>query len=177
MFDLIDNYILSNSETGLSLSIMARQIFINNTGTIKLQSSRHTAPVVLSSGRQLSVEQLRRRRSSSYVDALRKLDTGDPVSASGIDAIRNAVVAEFPDGPASWPLGWVSKCYLGAPYEVHIVDISGHIIRHFKCGEAMPGGMERARSLAASGCYAVIEVFSDRLVAIADDGTTSVSMG
>lgn len=41
----------------------------------------------------------------------------------------------------------------------------------------MPGGMERARSLAASGRYAAIEVFSDRLVAIADDGTTSVSMG
>ncbi|WP_039905822.1 hypothetical protein [Acetobacter tropicalis] len=156
---------------------MARQILINKPGTIKLQSSRQTAPMVSSSGRQLSVEQLRRRRSSSYVDALRKLDTGGPVSATGINAIRDAVAAEFPDGPASWPLGWVSKCYLGAPYEVHIVDISGHIIRHFKRGEAMPGGMERARSLAASGRYAVIEVFSDRLVAIADDGTTSVSMG
>ncbi|MCE2563157.1 hypothetical protein [Komagataeibacter sp. FNDCF1] len=125
----------------------------------------------------MSVEQLRRRRSGNYVDAVSRLDTGGPVSAPDIDAIRAAVTAEFPDGPASWPLGWVSKCYLGTPYEVHIVDISGHIIQHFKRGEAMPGGMERARSLAASGRYAVIEVFSDRLVAIGSDGTTSVSMG
>ena len=156
---------------------MARQIFINKGGAAKLQTATPTTAGPSSRGRQLSVEQLRRRRSGNYVEAVSKLDTGGPVSAPDLDAIRSAVAAEFPDGPASWPLGWVSKCYLGTPYEVHIVDIAGHIIQHFKRGEAMPGGMERARALAASGRYAVIEVFSDRLVAIANDGTTSVSMG
>ncbi len=121
-------------------------------------------------------ESLRRPRSSRYLDAVRQLDGGGAVvDAARMAAIRDAIKAEFPDGPASWPLGWVAKCYLGVPYEVHILDLSGQIVRHFKQGEALPGGLERARGLAASGRYATIEVYSDRIVAIAMDGTTSIS--
>ena len=89
-------------------------------------------------------------------------------------ALREVISAEFPDGPGNWPLGWVSKCHLGSPFEVHTLDFSGEIVRHFKRGEAMPDGLERARGLAASGQYALIEVFSNQLVAIAADGSTSV---
>jgi hypothetical protein len=121
-------------------------------------------------------ERLRRPRSGRYLDAIRQLDSGGAVvDAARMAAIRDAIGAEFPDGPASWPLGWVAKCYLGAPYEVHILDLSGQIVRHFKQGEALTGGLERARGLAASGRYATIEVYSDRIVAIAMDGTTSIS--
>ncbi|WP_406240232.1 hypothetical protein ACF3NX_15355 (plasmid) [Acetobacter orientalis] len=153
---------------------MVRQIFVSG---IKVETSTRTFQPQPTKGRQLTAEQCRQRRSATYIEAVRRLDTGGPISGPNIAVIRDAVAAEFPHGPESWPLGWVSKCYLGAPYEVHIVDISGHIIQHFKRGEPLPHGMERARSLAASGQYAVIEVFSDRLVAIAEDGTTSVSMG
>lgn len=123
-----------------------------------------------------SVERLRLPRSAGYLEAVRQLDSGGVVvDAARLAAIRDAIAAEFPDGPGSWPLGWVGKCYLGHPYEVHILDLSGQIVHHFKGGEAMPGGLERARGLAASGRYATIEVFSDRIIAIAMDGTTSIS--
>jgi hypothetical protein len=55
-----------------------------------------------------------------------------------------------------------------------MLNAAGDIIEHFKCGESMPADLERARNLAATGQYAVIEVYADRLVAVADDGTTSL---
>lgn len=123
-----------------------------------------------------SPERLREARSYAYLDAIRQLDSGGAVvSADRLRAIRDAIASEFPGDAGGWPLGWVSKCYLGVPYEVHMVDLSGQIVEHFKIGEAMPGGLERARSLAVSGLYLVIEVFADRMIAIAADGTTSVA--
>lgn len=118
---------------------------------------------------------LRRARSDRYREAILELDAGGgALSADQLDAIRDVIAAEFPEGPGSWPLCWLAKCYLGVPFEVHMLDLSGQIVQHFKTGEALPGGLERGRRLAASGQYVVIEVFSDRMVAIAPDGTTAV---
>lgn len=122
------------------------------------------------------IERLRRSRSGKYCAAIQELDVGGSlISPDRLAAISDAVAAEFPDGPGSWPLGWVGKCYLGVPYEVHLLDVTGQIVQHFKVGESLPSNMERARRLAASGRYVVIEVFSDRVVAVAADGTTAVS--
>lgn len=123
----------------------------------------------------LSTERQRRRRSPAYLDAVRELDAGGrTIAPDRLAAVKDAVAAEFPDGSGTWPLGWVAKCFLGPPFEVHLLDLSGQIVRHFKVGEALPGDLERARRIAASGQYSVIEVFSDRLVAIAADGSTAV---
>jgi hypothetical protein len=123
-----------------------------------------------------SSERLRRVRSDRYCAAIRELDAGGhSINPDRLAAISDAIAGEFPEGPGSWPLGWVGKCYLGVPYEVHLLDVTGQIVQHFKVGEALPDGMERARRLAASGKYVVIEVFSDRVVAVAADGTTAVS--
>jgi hypothetical protein len=119
---------------------------------------------------------LRKPRSSSYMDAIKKLDAGGHVhNKSQTDDILNALRAEFPEVEiGDILLGVVAKCYLGDKYEVHSYDASGGIIKHFKCGEAMPGGLEKARSLAAGGHYEFVEVYFDCLRAIGPGGEVSV---
>ena len=148
---------------------MVRRLLSAERATQSLQSGAANKSAV-------TVARSRQRRSREYMDALRKLDSGGHLADDELlREIRDAMAAEFPAGPSSWPLGIVAKCYLGVPFEVHTVDISGQIIRHYKIGEPLPGEMERARRLAASEAYMVIELYTDRLVAIAADGSTSVS--
>ena len=93
-------------------------------------------------------------RSKAYIDAIHQLDAGGAtMSAAERDAIVDAIRAEFPDivSIASIPIGIVAQCFLGAPYEVHTINITGGIIAHYKRGEPLPEGMEGARSLAAHG--------------------------
>jgi hypothetical protein len=119
---------------------------------------------------------VRQRRSPAYLEALRALDSGgEIVDSARLAALREAIAAEFPD--QDLPLGWVARCYLGAPFEVHTLDPTGQIVRHFKTSEALPRGLERARGLARSGRYLFIEVHTDRLVAVGEDGGTSVLEG
>ena len=106
---------------------------------------------------------LRKTRSKEYMDALHKLDAGGHVHNQHkvneiIDAIRN----EFPEVEISGVLlGFVSICYLGKPYEVHTLDMTGQIIEHYKSGQTLPGGLEKARSIALRGGYDFIEVYVD----------------
>ena len=121
-----------------------------------------------------TAEQLRRRRSTAYLAALAALDAGGRlVDRDKIADLREAISAEFPPG-AGLPLGWVSKCYLGPPYQVHILDLTGGIVEHYRGSEPMPGLLERARALAVGGRYAFVEVYPDKLVAVGTDGATSV---
>ena len=72
-------------------------------------------------------------------------------------------------------LGHVAACYLGAPYEVHVLDMAGGgIIEHYKAGHPLPGGLEKARNIAMRGGYAFIEVYVDCCRAIKDDGSVAV---
>ena len=98
---------------------------------------------------------LRKKRSPEYIKALTNLDAGGHVQNQEkvnkiIDTIRN----EFPELELSGVLlGYVSACHLGKPYEVHTLDYNGQIIRHFKAGQPLPNGMEKARSIALRGGY------------------------
>lgn len=74
-------------------------------------------------------------------------------------------------------LGIVSTCYLGKPYEVHTLDITGQIIEHYKSGQVLPGGLEKARSIAMRGGYDFIEVYVDCCRAISSSGAVSVISG
>lgn len=119
---------------------------------------------------------LRKTRSKEYMQALHKLDAGGHVHNQHkvneiIDTIRN----EFPDLEISGiMLGVVSICYLGKPYEVHTLDITGQIIEHYKGGQILPGGLEKARSIAMRGGYDFIEVYVDCCRAISSNGSVSV---
>lgn len=119
---------------------------------------------------------LRQKRSTTYVEAMTQLDAGGHVhNKAATEALLDAMRAEFPDVQIdALPLGIIAKCFLGAPYEVHTLDVTGSIIRHFKGGESLPQGMEQARSLARSGHYAFIEVYPDKLIAVGVFGQTAI---
>lgn len=119
---------------------------------------------------------LRQKRSKEYMDALHKLDVGGHVhNQNKVDEITNAIKREFPEVEISGILlGYVSICYLGKPYEVHTLDIASGIIEHYKSGETLPNGMEKARGIALHGGYEFIEVYVDCCRAVSSNGTVSV---
>lgn len=119
---------------------------------------------------------LRKNRSKEYMDALHKLDAGGHVHNKRlVDDIINKIREEFPEMEiSSVLLGIVSICYLGKPYEVHSLDIAGRIIEHYKAGQPLQGGLEKARSIALRGGYEFIEVYVDCCRAVSSNGTVSV---
>ena len=119
---------------------------------------------------------LRKTRSKEYMDALHELDAGGHVhNQHKVNDIINTIKKEFPEVEISGILlGYVSTCYLGKPYEVHTLDITGEIIEHYKAGQTLPNGMEKARSIAMRGGYDFIEVYVDCCRAISSNGTVSV---
>ena len=119
---------------------------------------------------------LRKQRSKQYMDALQQLDAGGHThNQRKVQEIIDAIINEFPEVEIEGILlGYVSICYLGKPYEVHTLDMTGQIIEHYKSGQALPGGMEKARSIAMRGGYAFIEVYVDCCRAVSTTGVVSV---
>lgn len=118
---------------------------------------------------------LRVPRSKSYLEHIKKLDAGTHHhDKTSLEELKNSIQKELPANAFGLLIGIVSKCYLGAPYEVHTLDFFGQIIEHYKVGESMRSDLEKARSLAKHNSYICIEVYSDRMVAIANDGMASI---
>lgn len=121
---------------------------------------------------------LRQPRSKEYMEAIHKLDAGGHVyNQNKVNNMLAAIQKEFPElelAGVSFMIGIVSKCYLGAPYEVHSLDVNGKIIEHYKVFQKMPGGLEKARGLAIHGGYDFIEVYSDCCRAVSANGQVSV---
>lgn len=122
-----------------------------------------------------SDREILRKRSAKYVKPFSSLDQKSLTDAAGWNKLMQAVQEEFGRTElASLPLGIVGKCFLGEPYEVHILDLSGsQIIKHFKTSEAMPNDFEKARTLALHNSYCFIEVYTDKLVLVREDGSTT----
>ena len=119
---------------------------------------------------------LRKQRSKEYVDMICELDVGGHVTNQDkVNQIIQKIKDEFPEVDIS-PilLGVVAICYLEKPYEVHILDIDGEVLEHYKKGQALPKGMERVRGIAMGGGYAFIEVYIDCYRAVLKDGTVAV---
>ncbi len=119
---------------------------------------------------------LRKKRSKEYMEALHNLDSGGHVhNQDKVDEIINTIKNEFPEVEISGILlGYVAACYLGKPYEVHTLDITGGIIKHYKAGQTLPNGLEKARSIAIRGGYDFIEVYIDCCRAVNSIGAVSV---
>ena len=119
---------------------------------------------------------LRSPRSKEYMEAMRKLDAGGHThNQHKVEELLDVIRNEFPEVEiASIMLGVVSICYLGAPYEVHTLDITGNIIEHYKAGHPLPGGLEKARSLAMRGGYEFIEVYVNCCRCVSSNGSVSV---
>ncbi len=119
---------------------------------------------------------LRKKRSPEYMSILHKLDAGGHAhNQNKVNEIIETIRNEFPEIDVTGVLlGYVSRCYLGDPYEVHTLDFSGQIIEHYKRGQGLPAGLEKARSIALRGGYEFIEVYIDCCRAVSSDGTVSV---
>jgi hypothetical protein len=104
-----------------------------------------------------------------------RLDAGTHhADRTALDSLVEAIANEFPElGIEQRPVGIVSQCYLGAPYEVHICDLAGGIIEHFETFRSMPPLYERARALALHQSYVFIEIYPDTLRAVSVDGSVS----
>jgi len=150
---------------------MAKIIFQTSDVALNAQGSQgqtHTRGYV-------SDKELLKKRSKRYMDIVASLDAKTLTDTNGMDELMSALQEEFGTAEIqSLPIGIVSKCFLGHPYEVHILDLTAtQIIEHYKRGEAMPGDYEKARTLALHNAYAVIEVYRDKMILIRDDGTTT----
>lgn len=119
---------------------------------------------------------LRKPRSKRYMDVLHKLDAGGHThNHDKVNEIIGAIRDEFPEIEISGILlGYVSICYLGKPYEVHTLDVTGGVIEHYKTGQTLPNGLEKARGIAMRGGYDFIEVYIDCCRAVSANGTVSV---
>ncbi len=122
---------------------------------------------------------LRKTRSKEYMEAIHRLDAGGHVhNQAKVNEIVNIIRNEFPEVELSGILlGFVAICYLGRPYEVHTLDLTGSIIEHYKTGQPLPNGLEKARSIAMRGGYDFIEVYVDCCRAISSSGAVSVITG
>jgi hypothetical protein len=111
------------------------------------------------------------RRSPRFAAAIARLDAGH-LQASDLSEVMDAIAEEYPVG-APLPRGLVAECFLGPPFEVHIIDPVGGIVEHFELGRPMPHPFERARTLAGHPAYDVIEVYDETLVCVRSDGSVT----
>lgn len=114
-----------------------------------------------------------KKRNKEYLELFSTLDNKEYTTTAGWDSLMQLISEEFGTANiSSMPLGIVSKCYLGHPYEVHILDLSeSRIIEHYKIMDTMPLLFERARVLALHSEYCCVEVYKDKLILIREDGT------
>ena len=121
----------------------------------------------------LSDRDVLKQRSKKYIDLVTGLDAKTLSGTKGMTELMSAIQEEFGTADLiSLPIGIVSKCFLGDPFEVHILDLTrSQIIRHFKTSEAMEPEFEKARTAAMHNAYAVVEVYKDKIILIREDGT------
>ncbi|REG52073.1 hypothetical protein B0G80_8588 [Paraburkholderia sp. BL6669N2] len=148
---------------------------VAETSTLLRQVSRQSTSL---SQDQINAR-LRVKRSTAYLEAIGRLDAGGHThNRQAVDALVAAITDEFPDITIDQqPLGIVSKCYLGAPYEVHTLDRAGNIIQHYKSFESLPPLLAKGRALAMHGRYAFVEVYLDKVIAVTSSGDTSIVKG
>ena len=116
-----------------------------------------------------------KKRSKKYLDLIAGLDSKTLSDTKGINQLIKAIQEEFGTAElVSLPLGIIAKCFLGHPYEVHTLDLSGsQIIKHYKSSETMEPDFEKARAVAQHNAYAMVEVYKDKIILIREDGTAT----
>jgi len=154
---------------------MARPILLNKEQSVTKLSTTSFTPMTVTSPMELD-RKLRQKRSTKYMQAITKLDSGGHVpNSSLIQSLIDAIIEELPEITIEQlPIGIVAKCYLEPPHDVHCLDAAGSIIKHYKSHESMPPILEKARGLALHGGYAFIEVYRDCLRAVKSDGNITV---
>jgi hypothetical protein len=123
----------------------------------------------------ISDRDILKKRSKKYLDLIAGLDSKTLSDTKGMNQLIKAIQEEFGTVElVSLPLGIIAKCFLGHPYEVHTLDLSGsQIIKHYKSSETMEPDFEKARAVAQHNAYAMVEVYKDKIILIREDGTAT----
>ena len=156
------------------------RMIIKKGAALKQESVLESQTMQAENQRQLSSEEislrLRQPRSEAYMQAISRLDAGGTTMNSHLyEEIKDILREEMGDRHLfDILLGIVAVCHLGGDYEVHTLDLNQNIIYHYRAGEAMPDGLEKARNLALFGGYTCVEVYQDCCRGIYEDGTVSV---
>ena len=116
-----------------------------------------------------------KKRSKKYLNLIAGLDAKTLADTKGMGELMRAIREEFGTAElSSLPLGIVAKCFLGHPYQVHTLDLSGsQIIKHYTGAETMEADFEKARIVARHNAYAMVEVYKDKMILIREDGTAT----
>ena len=110
-------------------------------------------------------------RSSVLVEYLTKIDAHNSAQASLAEALQ-WIRDQYPPNEFGILVGMFARCYLGAAFIDHTLDLFGNICVHHKPEDEVPFPFHHARSLAQSGAYAFVEIYSDgTIVPIRTDGT------
>jgi hypothetical protein len=115
------------------------------------------------------------KRSKVYINFLTSLENIDAYKLNGYKELTDQISKEIgPLGMPTSPIGILAKCFLGVPYDVHILGLEGEIIlNHYKVSETLPPDFSKARNLAIHNQYAIVEVYKDKFVLIDTDGNTT----
>lgn len=133
----------------------------------------------------------REKRPQSYIEQIKNLDIeGYSISEEKIkeivETVQNAIPDLFYDEAF---LGVLGKCHLGEEYDVHTLSLNNvfgidertktigygrMILKHYKRNESLPSELEKGRQLAINPNYAFVEIYSNKLIAISEDGTASI---
>lgn len=152
---------------------MARIILDNNlNANIKTDLKTNT----LVSNGFVSDKELLKKRSKKYIDLIKGVDVKDFTGVRGWDKLMHEIKEEFGTADISdILLGYVGKCFLGHPFEVHILDfLLNNIIKHYAENENMPPEYEKARTLAINNAYAFVEVYKNKMILVREDGTSTL---
>lgn len=123
--------------------------------------------------RSYTVNQRNAVRSPELLDAISRLDTTTSPSARRelVEWIKQEYVARG----GGELVGIMSRCYLGAPFVDHTLDLAGLILDHYAPRDPVPPGLAVARPVAQSGAYLYVEVYSDGMVVpVREDGRSAV---
>ena len=109
-------------------------------------------------------------RSAAYIHWLRSLDQCAAAGSTGLGPLVVAVAAEFMRAGCRPPQSIAARCFLGVPFEVHVLDVFHGILDHYQTFCLMPVPFEPARSLALDESVAAVEIYSDCCICVGDEG-------
>lgn len=116
-----------------------------------------------------------KKRSVDYIRFISKIENLEGHSVNGFKELIDKISVEIgPLGLPTSPIGILAKCFLGAPFDVHILSLNGDIIlNHYKVSEQLPPDYAKARILAIHNQYSIVEVYNDKFVLIDLEGNTT----
>ncbi len=133
----------------------------------------------------------REKRPQTYIDIMKSLDieglniTKEQMKEL-VEGIQNAIPEIVFDDEF---IGVIGKCYHGEDFDVHTLSrnivfgidertfLPGFgrlILKHFHSDEPLPSGLEKGRSLANNPNYFCVEVYTDKLIAVSENGDVSI---